>query len=177
MAKIGLKHIVFKGTTSKGVVGKAIQADIAITVNEVYLYADDAIAESDKTFQSGKITLGTDDLNDTIQKELLGHTIDEASGEITAKGTDNNPYVGIGFYGIKKVNNVQGFRAIWLPKVQFAEPSDTNATKGQNISFSTPTFDGTIMVDDTGAWKLEQTFETETEAVTYLNGKAGIVEA
>lgn len=174
MAKIGLKYIVYKGTTNKGVIGKAIQADIAITVNEVPLYADDAIAEFDRSFQSGKITLGVDDLSDLIQEELLGHAIDEA-GEITAKGTDNNPYVGIGFYGIKKVNNVPGFRAVWFPKVQFAEPNDTNSTKGQNIAFATPTFDGTIMVDGLGVWKNEQTFPTESEAVTYLNAKAGIV--
>ena len=175
MAKIGLKYIVYKGTENKGVIGKAIQADLNITVNEVPLYADDAIAEFDRSFNNGKITLGVDDLNDTVQKELLGHTIDEVTGEITAKGTDNNPYVGIGFYGIKKVNNVQGFRAIWLPKVQFAEPNDTNSTKGANMAFATPTFDGTIMIDTDGIWKSEQTFVTEAEAIAYLNEKAGIV--
>jgi len=175
MAKIGLKYPVYKGPINKGVIGKAIQADIAIQVNEVYLYGDDAIVESDKSFQSGKITLGVDDLSDTIQVEFLGHTVAE-SGEITAKGTDNNPYVGIGFYGIKKVNNVQRFRAIWLPKVQFAEPSDTNSTKGQNISFATPTLEGTIIVGTDGTWKQEQTFTTEMAAKAYLEDKAGITD-
>lgn len=175
MAKVGLKYPVYKGATNKGVLGKAIQADIAITVNEVFLYADDAVAESDKSFQSGRITLGTDDLSDLIQKELLGHSVDETTGEIVAKGTDNNPYVGIGFYGVKKVNNDQKFRAVWFPKVQFAEPNDTNATKAGNTAFSTPTFEGTIMLDDNGVWKNEQTFDTEAEAKAYLDGKAGIV--
>lgn len=173
MAKVGLKYLVYKGATNKGVIGKAIQADVSIAVNEVYLYADDAVAESDKSFRNGTITLGTDDLSDVIQKELLGHTVDQ-TGEITAKGTDNNPYVGIGFYGIKKVNNDQKFRAVWLPKVQFAEPNDTNTTKGENTTFSTPTLTGTVMVDDNGDWKKEQTFATEQEAIAYLNGKAGI---
>ena len=175
MAKIGLKYPVYKGSVNKGVIGKAIQADIAIQVNEVYLYGDDAIAESDKSFQSGKITLGVDDLSDMIQVEFLGHTVAE-SGEITAKGTDNNPYVGIGFYGIKKVGNVQKYRAIWLPKVQFAEPNDTNATKGQNIAFATPTLEGTIIVDSNGEWKKEQTFATEALAIAYLEDKAGITD-
>jgi phi13 family phage major tail protein len=175
MAKIGLKYPVYKGSVNKGVIGKAIQADLAIQVNEVYLYGDDAIAESDKSFQSGKITLGVDDLSDTIQTEFLGHTIAE-SGEITANGTDNNPYVGLGFYGIKKVNNVQKFRAIWLPKVQFAEPNDANNTKGQNISFATPTLEGTIMLDDNGDWKKEQTFNIEAQAKAYLQDKAGILD-
>jgi phi13 family phage major tail protein len=175
MAKIGLKYPVYKGSVNKGVIGKAIQADIAITVNEVYLPADDAIAESDKSFQSGKITLGIDDLSDTVQVEFLGHTMN-VSGEISAKGTDNNPYVGIGFYAIKKVNNVQKFRAVWFPKVQFAEPNDTNNTKGQNVAFATPTLEGTIMLDDNGDWKKEQTFDTEAEARAYLQDKAGITD-
>ncbi len=174
MAKIGLKYPVFKSATSQGVIAKAIQADIAITVNDVKLHADDVIAESDKSFQSGTLTLGIDDLSDTIQTEFLGHTVG-TDDEIIAKGTDENPYVGIGFYGVKVVGGVKKFRAIWLPKVQFAEPADTNATKGDTVAFATPVLEGTIMLDEDGVWKYEQTFTTEAEAKTYLDGKAGIV--
>jgi len=172
MAKIGLKYPVSKTETSALVIGKAIQADISITVNDVKLYADDAVAESDKSFQNGTITLGIDDLSDTVQTAFLGHAV--SNGEITAKGTDNNPYVGIGFYGIKKVNNVNKYRAIWLPKVQFAEPNDSNSTKGENVVFNTPTLEGTIMLDDSGNWKQEKTFNTEAEAITYLQAKSGV---
>lgn len=173
MAKIGLKYPVYKGKEKKGVIGKAIQADISIQTNEVSLYADDGVAESDKSFRNGTITYNVDDLSDEIQEEFLGHKLSE-DGELVAKGTDNSPYVGTGFYGIKKVNNVQKFRAIWFPKVQFAEPNDTNQTKGENTSFSTPTLVGTIMLDDDGAWKYERTFATEPEAKGYLDEKAGI---
>lgn len=174
MAKIGLKYPVYKSKNKSGVIGKAIQADISISVNEVYLYADDGVAESDKSFQSGTITLGIDDLSDEIQVEFLGHTQDEETGEITAKGNDENPYVGIGFYGVKKVKGARKYRAIWLPKVQFAEPEDTNSTKGDNIEFNTPTIEGTIMLDDNGVWKKENTFDTEADAIAYLEEKAGI---
>lgn len=173
MAKVGLKYPVYKSGTKKGVIGKAIQADISIATNEVYLYADDQVAESDKSFRNGTITLIVDDLSDEIQTDFLGHAKAEG-GELTAKGTDNSPYVGIGFYGIKKVNNVQKYRAVWFPKVQFAEPNDTNQTKGENTTFSTPTLTGTIMLDEDGKWKNEQTFATEAEAKAYLDGKAGI---
>jgi len=175
MAKIGLKYPVYKSATSQGVIAKAIQADISITVNDVKLYADDAVAESDKSFQSGTLTLGVDDLPDEIQSEFLGHSIDPETGEITAKGTDQNPYVGIGFYGVKVVGGVRKYRAIWLPKVQFAEPADTNETQGETVTFKTPVLEGTIMLDDNGAWKYENTFETEAEARAYLEEKAGIV--
>lgn len=176
MAKIGLKYPVYKSATKSDVIGKAIQADISISVNEAYLYADDGVAESDKSFQSGTITLGIDDLSDEIQVEFLGHTQEE-TGEITAKGNDENPYVGIGFYGVKKVGGVRKYRAIWLPKVQFAEPEDTNATKGESVEFNTPSLEGTIMLDDNGVWKMENTFDSEADAKAYLEDKAGITTA
>lgn len=175
MAKIGLKYPVYKTSTKQGVIAKAIQADISITTSNVVLYADDAIAETDKSFQTGTITLGVDDLSDEIQAEFLGHTINEQIGEMTANVDDVSPYVGIGFYGVKIVNGVRKYRAIWLPKVQFAEPADTNATKGETVTFNTPVLEGTIMFDDDGNWKYENTFDTEQEAVSYLNDKAGIV--
>ena len=37
-----------------GVIGKAIQGDVSIELNNVSLYADDALAEEDKSFKSGK---------------------------------------------------------------------------------------------------------------------------
>jgi phi13 family phage major tail protein len=172
LAKIGLKYPVYKTATAQGVIGKAIQADISISVNDVKLYADDGIAESDKSFQSGTITLGVDDLSDEIQTAFLGHAVDD--GEIIAKGADDNPYVSIGFYCVKMVKGVKKYRAIWLPKVQFAEPSDTNATKGETLAFATPVLEGTIMLDDNGDWKKEKTFATEAEAIAYLQNKSGV---
>ena len=175
MANIGLKYPCYKSSTAQGVIAQAIQADIAITVNDVRLYADDALREKDNSFQSGTITLGIDDLSDTIYAEFLGHAIDTSTQEITADIDDVAPFVGVGFYGSKLVGGVKKYRAIWLPKVQFSEPAATNATKGETTVFNTPVLVGTIMADDDGAWKLENTFDTEAAAKTYLDGKAGIV--
>jgi len=172
MAKIGLRYPVYKSATTEGVIAKAIQADIAITSNDVKLYADDAVAETDKSFQSGTITLGIDDLSDTIQADLLGHSV--SSGEITAGRNDVAPYVGVGFYGVKRVSGADKFRAVWLRKVQFAEPADANETRGETTVFSTPVLEGTIMLDDTGNWKDEKTFDTAAEAIVYLQAKSGV---
>lgn len=177
MAKIGLRNIVYKTTTAGKELAKAVQADINITVNEANFYADDSISERDRSFQSGELSLQIDDFNDVHQVELLGHTKVGETDEIASGVDDTPPFVGVGFYAVKKVNNVRKYRAIWLPKVQFSEPSDTNQTKGQTIAFSAHEITGTIFVDDTGNWKYEQTFDTVAEAVTYLNSKAGIVVA
>ena len=171
MAKIGLRYIVAKGTTGF-IVGKSVQADITINTNDAKLPAEDTIIESDKSFKDGKFVLGVDDLTDAMQTEFLGHTI--VDGEITSRVVDQSPYVEVGFCGVKRVNKINKFRAIWLKKVQFAEPNDSNKTKGETLSFETPTIEGTIMANDLGVWKEEKTFDLESDAVNYLNTKAGL---
>lgn len=173
MANIGLKYPVYKSGAKKGEIAKAIQADIKIDTNDVKLYANDAVTESDKSFKSGTLTLGIDDLPDEIQAEFLGHKLD-TNGEIIASGNDISPYVQVGFYAKKRKNNKDYFRAIWLHKVQFGEPEDTNKTKGESVEFATTTLEGNILLDENNYWKSEQTFETEAEAKEYLDAKAGI---
>jgi len=174
MSKIGLKYPVYKGTTKKGVIAKAIQADISISTSDVKLFADDVVSESDVSFQSGTLTLNIDDLSAEMQTEFLGHAKNVATAEITANVDDINPFVGVGFYAVKMVAAVRKYRALWFPKIKFAEPSDSLATKGETLAFGTDSLVGTIFPNDAGDWKQEQTFATEAEAKTYLDGKSGI---
>ncbi len=190
MAKIGLKYPVYAIATetdaaisyaSGAVLARAISANISIENNDVKLYADDVIAESDNSFASGTVTIGIDDLYDAAKVALLdyleGNTL---SGEQTAKelsvGTASPAYVGFGFYGKVVRNKVPYWRAIWLKKVQFAEPSDELATKGESVEFSTPELEGIIMMAADGKWKEEGTFSTEAGAKAWLDGKCGLAQ-
>ena len=189
MAKIGLKYPVYAPLTEVGtsatygtgnVLAKAISANINVDSNDVKLYADDGIAESDHSFVGGTVTLNVDDLPDYAKIAILayveGDVADPATGAkvLTASGGTVLPYVGFGFYGAKVVGNVRYYRAIWLRKVQFAEPTDAFTTKGENIEFQTHEAEGTIMVDVTGNWKDEATFSTEAKARAWLDGKCGL---
>lgn len=189
MAKIGLKYPVYAiatETTSAisysggSVLAKAITAKLSINSNDEKLYADDGACESDTSFSDGTITFGIDDLYDAAKVALLGYiegtTIDVSAGtkELLTPGETNNAYVGFGFYGRVKRSGVYKWRAIWLKKVQFKEPSDEFETKGQKATFKTPELEGSIMVAVDGYWKNEATFDTEAEAVAYLNTRAGI---
>lgn len=184
MKKIGLKYPVYAlyddstGSveySDGAVIAKAISAGISINKNNVKLYADDDIDEIDQSFIDGTVTLGLNELPLEIQAVLLGHAINEATGEMTANEADIAPYVGHGFYGKVKRNGVYKWRAIWLHKVQFGEPNDETQTKGETITFQTPTIEGVIMKDINGDWKSENLFDTEAEAIAWLNGKAGIL--
>jgi len=189
MAKLGLKYPVYAIATESGssisyadggVIAKAISANIAITTSDVKLFADDAVAESDRSFVSGTITLNGDDLSDAVKVALLGYTegaqVDATldSKELSAGSSTTPATVGVGFYGKRVKSGVTTYRAVWLKKVQFAEPADDYATKGDTAEFLTPTLEGIVMVAADGKWKEEGTFSTEDAARAWLNTKTGI---
>lgn len=189
MAKIGLKYPVYAPYSESGetvsyatgaVVAKAVNANISITSNDAKFFADDGLAETDKSFSEGAISFEGDDLTDAMRVALLAYTegnvVDSAIGskELFANGNGLQPYVGFGFYGKVVRKNVPYFRAIWLKKVQFSEPNDELATKGQNVEFKSATIEGTIMLAADGKWKEEGTFSTEAKAKAWLDGKCGL---
>lgn len=178
MANIGLSNIwwgnLTEGTDGTATydgaktLGKAISASVSITNNEANLYGDDAIAESDTSFANGTVSFGVTDDDDTIFAPLLGHTITD--GEIIKKTEDSAPYVGVGRVVMKMVNGAYKYKAEFLPKVKFSEPSKDEQTKGESIEFQTPTIEGVIATLADGTWNKGKTFDTKAEALTYIQG-------
>ncbi len=189
MAKVDLKYPVYAPATETdsaisygtgAVLAKAISADIAIETNDVKLYADGILAESDQSFKSGTIKIGVDELLDAAKVALLdyieGSVVDVSLGtkELSAIGAASPAYVGFGCYGKIIRNKIAYYRAVWLKKVQFAEPNDSLKTKGETLEFGTSELEGEIMIDITGVWKEEARFSTEPLAKAWLEGKANI---
>ena len=175
MATIGLDDLYY-ATITEGNNGdetygtpvklaKAISADLSLELAEAILYADDAASESVKAFKNGKLTLGIDALGNVNAAALLGARVD-SKGVLVSATEDTSPYVAIGFRALKANGK---YRYFWLYKVQFAVPSDSLQTKGDNITFQTPSIEGTIIrrnkADTAGKhpWKAEIT-EGETGA-------------
>lgn len=199
MAMIGVSYPVFAlynatGTTvtysDGGVLGKAIEIDVAINTSEDNnLYADNGIAETDRSFTDGTFTVRTDDLSQEISMAILGAHL-EPLGEIDGV-TDENlnelifddrmtyPYLGVGFIVKGQKNNVPYWRTIVLPKVMFSVPSDSVTTQGETIDWQTPELTATILRDDTEnhAWKKSVKFSTEAQAAAYLKNRLNIADA
>lgn len=181
MAKIGLKNFLFgilteasDGSPSYGVAqkpAKAITCKVDISNNDVKLYADDALAESDTSFQSGTVTLGIDDEDDVMLATLLGHEIE--SGEMVRNANDAAPYVGLGRIVTKMVGGAYKYKVEFLHKVKFAEPSQDNTTKGESVEFGTSELAGQVAALANGEWSKTKTFSTMAEAQTYLNSFFG----
>lgn len=167
MATIGLDKlyyaIITEGTggvetygTPK-IMAKAISAELAPQIAEATLYADDGAAENVKEFTSATFTLGVDDLASDVMADLLGVTVDQ-NGVVVSTPDDAAPYVAVGFRAKRSNGKYQYF---WLYRVKFGVPNNTLATKGESITFNTPSIVGTVMrrnkADGNGGhpWKVD----------------------
>jgi phi13 family phage major tail protein len=151
MATIGLDSIHYATITEDAdgnetygnptrIVG-AMTAALEIELAEATLYADDGAAYSIKDFASGTLTLGVSDLGKSVAAALTGATIDR-NGVLVSQTENTGMPVAIGFRSMKPDAT---YRYFWLYRVKFSVPSADMATKGDSITFSTPTIEGTIL--------------------------------
>jgi phi13 family phage major tail protein len=151
MATIGLDRLYYAKITENEngeetydtpvPLAKAITAELSVELAEATLYADDGAAEVVKEFQSGTLTLGVADIGVAAAEVLTGATLDDNNVLISASEDGGAP-VAIGFRA-KKANGK--YRYFWLYRVKFGIPATNLQTKGDSITFSTPTIEGTVM--------------------------------
>lgn len=199
MATIGLSkpyYAIYAATgstvtyTNGAVMGKATEANIEIeTTEDNNLYGDNSIAEADRSFAGGTLTLSTTDLSQEVSKAILGLAEQEITGidgvtdtsvkELLYDDQQVTPYLGVGFIIKKKVNGLYKWRGVVLTKVMFSVPADAATTQGESIEWQTPELSATIMRDDTAnhTWKREATFTSEAQAEAYIKARLGISEA
>lgn len=138
---------------------KAISAELSVELAEATLYADDGAAEIVKEFKNGTISLGVDDIGSTTAAALTGVTVDK-NNVVVSNSEDGGDPVAVGFRA-KKSNGK--YKYYWLYRVKFGIPATNLATKGDSITFSTPTIEGTVLrrnkPDTSGKhpWKAEVT--------------------
>ena len=182
MATIGLDRLYYAKITEADngeetyatpvQLAKAISADLSVELAEATLYADDGAAEIVKEFKSGTLSLGVDDIGASVASDLTGATIDDNHVVISGSEDGGDP-VAIGFRA-KKANG--RYKYYWLYRVKFGVPATNLATKGDSITFSTPTIEGTILrrnkLDGNGKhpWKAEVTEGDADVAASTITG-------
>lgn len=169
MATIGLDKLYYASITQDEnddeiygtpvQLAKAISAELSIELAEATLYADDGASEIIKEFKSGTLTLGVDDIGTSTATALTGVSVDNNNVVISASEDGGSP-VAIGFRAKKSSGK---YKYYWLYRVKFGVPATNLATKGDSITFSTPTIEGTVLrrnkLDKSGKhpWKAEVT--------------------
>lgn len=182
MATIGLDQLFYSKITEATdgsetyaapiQLAKAISAELSIELNEATLYADDGAAEVIKEFKSGTLKLGIDDIGTTIANDLTGAQIDNNKVLISASENGGAP-VAVGFRARKSNGK---YKYYWLYRVIFGIPATNLATKGDSITFFTPTIEGTIYrrnkLDGQGRhpWKAEANEGDSSLAASVITG-------
>ena len=169
MATIGFDRLYYAkiteasdGEETYGVpapLAKAMKAELSIELAEAVLFADDGAAEVIKDFKSGTLSLGVDDIGVAAARDLTGAVADDNGVLVSASENAGVP-VAIGFRALKPDGR---YRYFWIYKVKFGIPATNLQTKGESITFSTPTIEGTVLrrnkLDGLGKhpWKAEVT--------------------
>lgn len=194
MAGIGLskpyyaKYVNTDGVisyTGGGIFAKAIEFNSRVESGEDNnLYADNGIAESDRGFTSGDLSVTTDEILETAAADILGITPDTITvgteTSVTELVYDDDmevPDLGFGIIIKKKISGVYKYRAVVFHKIKFNIPEDAAVTQGEKIEWQTPKIGAIIMRDDSEkhGWKSEATLDTEALAEAYIKQKLDIV--
>lgn len=198
MATIGLSKPYYakysnNGTTVSysdgGILAKAVEFSAEIeNSDDNNLYADNGIAETDRSFAGGTLTINTDDLTQEASAAILGLTAKAVTMEGLTTETPKElvygedqviPYLGFGIVIKKKVNGSYKWRAVVFAKIMFSVPSDAATTQGETIEWQTPELTATIMRDDSAnhVWKRECTLDSEADAEAYIKNCLNITAA
>lgn len=194
MAFVGMKYAVFAPIKEEtygaaitygtgAILGKMIGANVNWTRNSNPLYADDALAEDENSITGGTLSMTLDDITDEVQAEAMGLVKSgEADQEVYEDTGDAGRNVGVGYLRVRRKDGKTSYVAYWIHKTLLGITSESASTKGETITWQTPTAEGKIMgvvIDDSGKTKFRahRTFAAEKEAMDWLNAKANIQTA
>ena len=178
--KIG-KYINTEGTITYDTpisMGDAISVELNLTAAEGRLYAESRLAEYKKLVTGGTASVGVKYITDAAQKLLFGMSentrnvgANASQKSLKATAKDIAKYVGMGFYAPDAIDGTDKYTAVFVYKVLFGAPSYVYATKGDSITFQTPTTTGEFLADDSEDKNIMEiaTLESETDAIAWIN--------
>ena len=151
--------------------GDAMNVTLELKFAEGRLYAESTLSEYLKLATGGTISIGVKYIPDEVQELIFGaatssHTV-ETDISITGlkfSAKDIADYVGVAFYAPDKIDGQTKYTCVMVRKTLFGPPSMNFQTKGENITFNTPTTTGEFLADDSPSQILLETGVADTEA-------------
>lgn len=135
-------------------VGDAMNVNLELRFAEARLYAEGSLAEYLKEATGGTASMGVKYIKTAAQTMMFGmrsgsRTVGQktiASQKIGAN--DTGKYVGLGFFAPDMVDGMKKYTAVLVYRARFGFPTKTYQTKGENITFQTPTTVGEFLPDE-----------------------------
>ena len=178
--KIG-KYINTEGTITYETpisMGDAMSVELNLTAAEGRLYAESRLAEYKKLITGGTASVGVKYITAAAQRLLFGMSentrnvgTNTSQKSLKATAKDIAKYVGMGFYAPDAIDGTDKYTAVFVYKVLFGAPGYVYATKGDSITFQTPTTTGEFLADDSEDKSIMETatLASESDAVAWIN--------
>jgi len=167
MARIGVRNLhVFpltKDDASGATYGTAVKCaplmkvSLTAKTSEGSVYGDDRQVDGNFGITGYDIVIDTTDLTPDQQSLLLGHKKDSKGG-ITVSTEDEAPYVGVAFES-KRSDGKNEYSVLY--KVKFSPTNEEYETKGENITYKTPSLVGKAIARENDS-KLKYTVVSAT---------------
>lgn len=165
--------------------GDAMTANLELRFAEGRLYAESALAEYMKLATGGSISLAVKYIPDAVQSLLYGATVSSRTvGAATVKGLkfgakDSAKYVGVSFYAPSMRDGVNKYTCVFVSRALFGPPSYAYQTRGESITFQTPTTTGEFLADHSAAQNLIETAiaDKEEDAIAWCKAVFGAATA
>ena len=154
---------------------KVVDESFEAEYNNAELFANDALCESDYSFKKGTLSVTVADDKDEFLAELFGNTVSQS--EVTSSNEDIAPEFGYGHIIPKLVEGAKKYKVEFFPRIKFNKATGDNASRGESVEFKTTSLEATVYPVDkpingipAGVWEKHETFDTLSEAETYLDG-------
>lgn len=150
--------------------GDAMNVNLELKFAEGRLYAEGRLAEYIKLATGGMLSVAVKYIPRAAQ--IMMYDAKEKSRKIGTKEItglsyttkDIANYVGCSFYAPDKIDGVTKYTCVFVSKVLFGPPSLVYQTKGDSITFNTPTTTGEFLGEDGDEQQLFETAIVDDEA-------------
>lgn len=135
-------------------VGDAMNCSLELKFAEGRLYAESSLAEYIKMATGGSISIGVKYIPDAAKVVMYGakeKTRDVGGRQVKGiqyTGLGVPSYVGTSFYAPDVIDGVTKYTCVFVSKSLFGPPGMNFQTKGENLTFQTPTTTGEFLADD-----------------------------
>lgn len=118
--------------------GPAMALNIAPTINQANLRADDGVLFTDSAKGAITISVNTAYLEKEVEADILGKTI-HPNGTISDNVNDDAPYIAIGGRALSARG---GYEYFWIYRVKLAPAEENKETLQETPTYQTPNLTG-----------------------------------
>lgn len=157
------------------VLAKNIEVTITPVYREGKLHASNAMVRNTKRVDGYTLSANVDKVSPAVQADVLGRVKDTNSVQIV-KGSNVPPKVAVGFACTLDDGTKEFW---WLYKGEFAEPTKSAKTDGENIEYQTPTLEANFVrrMNDDALSAVVDTGDEDVPASVASNWFSAVYEA